>query len=37
MATVLEECATQEQRFIVRFLSAKVLNEKNIRREMFTF
>jgi hypothetical protein len=35
MATVLEECATEEQRYLVRFLWAKGLNAKNIHKEMF--
>jgi hypothetical protein len=35
MATVLEECATEEQRSVVRFLWAKVLNPEHIRKEMF--
>jgi transposase len=36
MATVLEECNTEEQRSVVRFLWAKGLNEKNIHKEMFS-
>jgi hypothetical protein len=35
MATVLEECHTEEQRSVVRFLWAKVLNAKDIRKEIF--
>jgi hypothetical protein len=30
MATVLEDCDTEEQRSVVRFLSAKGLNTKDI-------
>jgi hypothetical protein len=35
MAIVLEECPNEEQRSIVRFLWAKVLNANIIRKEMF--
>jgi hypothetical protein len=35
METVLEECATDEQRSVVRFLWAKELNAKDIHKEMF--
>jgi hypothetical protein len=35
MATVLEECTTEEQRSVVRFLWAEGLNEKDIHKEMF--
>jgi transposase len=35
MATVLEECLTKEQRFVVRFLWAKGLNAKDIYKEIF--
>jgi hypothetical protein len=35
MPTVLEECATVEQRPVVRFLWAKGLNAKDIHIEMF--
>jgi transposase len=35
MATVLEECTTEEKRSVVRFLSAKKLNAKNIHKDMF--
>jgi hypothetical protein len=35
MATVLEECITEEQRSVVRFLWAKGLNANNIHKEMF--
>jgi hypothetical protein len=34
-ATVLEECTTEEQRSLVRFLWAKRLNAEDIHREMF--
>jgi hypothetical protein len=34
MATVLEECITEEQRSVVRFLWAKGLNAKDIHKEM---
>jgi hypothetical protein len=30
MATVLEECTTEEQRSVVRFLLAKLLNVEDI-------
>jgi hypothetical protein len=32
---VLEEFATEEQRYVVRFLRAKVLNAKYIHKETF--
>jgi hypothetical protein len=35
MATVLEECATEEQRSAVHFFVAKELNAKDIHKEMF--
>jgi hypothetical protein len=35
MVTVLEECPTEEQRSVVRFLWAKGLNSKDIHKEMF--
>jgi hypothetical protein len=35
MATVLEECITEEQRSVVRFLCSKGLCAKDIRLEMF--
>jgi hypothetical protein len=35
MATVLEECITEEQRFVVRFLWARGLNANNIHKETF--
>jgi hypothetical protein len=35
MASVLEECSTEEQHSDVRFLWAKGLNAKDIHREMF--
>jgi hypothetical protein len=35
MATVLEECTTQEQRSVVRFLWEKGLSTKDILKEMF--
>jgi hypothetical protein len=35
MATVLEECTIEEQSFLVRFLWAKGLTAKDIRKEMF--
>jgi hypothetical protein len=34
MATVLEECSTEEQRSVVRFLWAKGLSAKDIQKEM---
>jgi hypothetical protein len=37
MATVLEECTTQEQRSVMSFLWAKGLNAKDIHKEMFLF
>jgi hypothetical protein len=35
MATVLEECITEEQRSVVRLLWAKGLSAKDIHKEMF--
>jgi hypothetical protein len=35
MATVLEECTTEEQRLVVLFLWAKGLNAKHIHKENF--
>jgi hypothetical protein len=35
MATVLEECNTEEQPSVVIFLWAKGLNAKDIHKEMF--
>jgi hypothetical protein len=35
MATVLEECAAEEQRPLLRLLWAKELNAKDIRKEIF--
>jgi hypothetical protein len=35
MATMLEDCTTEEQHSIVRFLLAKGLNAKYIDKEMF--
>jgi hypothetical protein len=35
MATVLQECATEEQHPVVRILWAKGFNEKDIRKEIF--
>jgi hypothetical protein len=35
LATVFEVCATEMQRFVVRFLWAYGLNARNIRKEMF--
>jgi hypothetical protein len=35
MATVPEEYITEEQRFAVRFLWTKILNAKDIHKEMF--
>jgi hypothetical protein len=37
MATMLEECTTEEQRSVVRFLWAKGLDAKDIHKEMFPF
>jgi hypothetical protein len=34
MATVLEECTTEQQRSVVRFLWSKGLNAKNIHKEI---
>jgi hypothetical protein len=37
MATVLEDCATKEQRYVVRFfLWAKGLNAKDVHTEIFS-
>jgi hypothetical protein len=36
MATVLEECITEEQCSVVRFLWAKECNTKDIHKEMLT-
>jgi hypothetical protein len=35
MATVIEECAIEEQRSVVNFLWAKGLDAKDIHKEMF--
>jgi hypothetical protein len=35
MATVLEECTTEEQRSVMSFIRAKGLNVKDINKEMF--
>jgi hypothetical protein len=35
MATVFEECITEKQGSVVRFLWAKGLNAKDINKEMF--
>jgi hypothetical protein len=35
MATVLEECTTEDQSFVVRILYTKELNAKDIYKEMF--
>jgi hypothetical protein len=35
MAIMLEECITEEQRSVMRFLWAKGLNAKDINKEMF--
>jgi hypothetical protein len=35
MATVLEECITEEQRSVVRFLWTKGHNAKDFHKEMF--
>jgi hypothetical protein len=35
MATMLEECATEDQRSVVCFLCARGLNAKNIHKEIF--
>jgi hypothetical protein len=35
MATVLEECTTEEQCSVVRFLLTKGLNAKDVHKEMF--
>jgi hypothetical protein len=34
MATVLDECTTEERRSVVRFLWAKGLNAEDIHKEM---
>jgi hypothetical protein len=36
MATVLEDYTIEEQRSVVLFLWAKLLNAKDIHKEMFT-
>jgi hypothetical protein len=36
MATVLEEYTTEDQRAVMRFLWAKGLDGKNIRKEIFS-
>jgi hypothetical protein len=36
MATMLEECITEEQRSVMRFLRSKELNAKDIHEEMFS-
>jgi hypothetical protein len=35
MATVFEDCTTEEQHYVVRFVWAKGLSPKDIREEMF--
>jgi hypothetical protein len=35
LATVLEECATEEQRSVVRFLESKGLHTKDIYKDLF--
>jgi hypothetical protein len=35
VVTVLEECTTEEQYSVVRFLWAKRLNARNIHKDMF--
>jgi hypothetical protein len=35
METVIEECTTEEQRSVLRFLWKKGLNAKHIHKEMF--
>jgi hypothetical protein len=35
MVTLLEECTTEEQRYVVRFPRAKGLYAKDIYKEMF--
>jgi hypothetical protein len=35
MATVLEECITEEQRYVVCYLWAKGLSAKDIHKKMF--
>jgi hypothetical protein len=37
MATVLEACAIEEQRYVLRFLWAEGLSAKYIHKEMFPF
>jgi hypothetical protein len=37
MVTVLEECITEEQCSVMRFLWVKGLNAKDIHKEMFPF
>jgi hypothetical protein len=37
MATVLEECTTEQQRSVVRFLWAKELNANGIHKDIFQF
>jgi hypothetical protein len=37
MATVLEECNTEEQRSVVRLSKARGLSAKDIHKEMFSF
>jgi hypothetical protein len=36
MATVIEECTTEKQRSVVRYLWTKALNAKDIHKEMFS-
>jgi hypothetical protein len=36
LATVLEECTTKQQRSVVRFLWAKILNSQDIHKEIFS-
>jgi hypothetical protein len=36
MATLLEVCTTEEQRYVVRFLWAKRRNGKGIHKEIFS-
>jgi hypothetical protein len=36
MAIMLEECITEEQNSVVRFLWAKGLNAKHFNKEMFS-
>jgi hypothetical protein len=35
MVNMLEECTIEEQCFVMRFLSAKGLNAKDIHKEIF--